>query len=201
MKRQSAVNRVLLALTGIVLLGSGILILAGGLDLYRRWELTPPDGWPLTAPHDVLLDTADRTRWTDEGWWWPVVIAVLAIVVLLALWWLLAQLRRTHPGHIPLGGSPAVDGVELRERALSEALAADAQRQPGVHKARARMDGSVKHPEAHLDLTLGSDSEPGPVLQALGDGPLERARQSTGQIRLPATVQLRARPHKAHRAD
>lgn len=201
MKRQSAVNRVLLALTGVVLLGSGILILAGGFDLYRRWELTPPDGWPLTAPHDVLLDTADRTRWTDEGWWWPVVIAVLAIVVLLALWWLLAQLRRTHPGHIPLGGSPAVEGVELRERALSEALAADAQQQPGVHKARARMDGSAKHPEAHLDLTLSSDSEPGPVLQALGDGPLERARQSTGQTRLPARVQLRVSPHKAHRAD
>ncbi len=201
MKRKSAVNRVLLALTGIVLLGSAILILAGGFDVYRRWELTSPDGWPLTAPHDVLLDTADRTRWTDEGWWWPVVIAVLAIVVLLALWWLLAQLRRTHPGHIPLGGPPAVDGVELRERALSDALAADARQQPGVHKARARMDGSAKHPEAHLDLTLTSDGEPGPVLQALGDGPLERARQSTGQTRLPVTVELRVSPHKAHRAD
>ncbi|MDX3537258.1 alkaline shock response membrane anchor protein AmaP [Streptomyces sp. MB09-01] len=201
MKRKSAVNRVLLALTGIVLLGSGILILAGGFDLYRRWELTAPDGWPLIAPQDVLVDAADRTRWTDEGWWWPVVIAVLAIVVLLALWWLLAQLRRTHPGHVPLGGAAVVDGVELRERALSDALAADAQQQLGVHKARARMDGPAKHPEAHLDLTLTSDSEPGPVLQALGDGPLERARRSTGQTRLPATVELRVSPHKAHRAD
>ncbi|GAA2652671.1 MULTISPECIES: alkaline shock response membrane anchor protein AmaP [Streptomyces] len=201
MKRKSAINRVLLALTGIVLLGSGILILAGGFDLYRRWRLTPPDGWPLTAPDGVLLDAADRTRWTDEGWWWPVVIAVLTLVVVLAVWWLLAQLRRTHPGHIPLGGLPVVDGVELRERALSDALAADARQQPGVQKARARMDGSAKHPEAHLDLTLASDSAPGPALQALVDGPLERARQSTGQTHLPAKVQLRVTPHKAHRAD
>lgn len=107
MKRKSAINRVLLALTGIVLLGSGILILAGGFDLYRRWRLTPPDGWPLTAPDGVLLDAADRTRWTDEGWWWPVVIAVLTLVVVLAVWWLLAQLRRTHPGHIPWADCPS----------------------------------------------------------------------------------------------
>ncbi|MGW6691349.1 alkaline shock response membrane anchor protein AmaP [Streptomyces sp. NPDC054961] len=201
MKRKSAVNRVLLALTGIVLLGAGILILAGGFDLYRRWRVTPPEGWRLSIPQAVLLSDADRTRWMDEGWWWPTVIAVLAVVVLLALWWLLAQLRRTHPGHIPVGGPPAVDGVELRERVLSDALAADAGQQPGVHKVRARMDGSAKHPEAHLDLTLTPDGEPGPVLQALGDGALERARRSTGQTLLPATVQLRATPHKAHRAD
>ncbi|MFD7260102.1 alkaline shock response membrane anchor protein AmaP [Streptomyces sp. NPDC059874] len=201
MKRKSATNRVLLALTGIVLLGTGLLILTGGFDLYRRWRMTPPDGWPLTSPRDVLLSAADRTRWTDEGWWWPVVIAGLAIVVLLALWWLLAQLRRTHPGHIPVGGPPAVDGVELRERALSDALAADARQQPGVHKARARMDGRPSRPEAHLDLTLTPGSGPGPVLQSLCDGPLERARQSTGRTRLPATAQLRIDPHKAHRAE
>ncbi|MET9465677.1 alkaline shock response membrane anchor protein AmaP [Streptomyces sp. NPDC006544] len=201
MKRQSALNRVLLALAGIVLLGAGVMILAGGFDLYRRWQVTPPDGWRLSTPEAVLLSDVDRTRWTDEGWWGPTVIAVLAVVVLLALWWLLAQLRRTHPGHIPVGGPPAVEGVELRERVLSDALAADALQQPGVHKARARMDGSVKHPQAHLDLTLTPDGEPGPILRALGDGPLERARRSTGRAGLPATVLLRATPHKAHRAD
>ncbi|MFD3538596.1 alkaline shock response membrane anchor protein AmaP [Streptomyces sp. NPDC058662] len=201
MKRKSAINRVLLALTGIVLLGSGILVLTGSFDLYRRWRMTPTDGWPLTTPRHVLLGAADRTRWTAQGWWWPVVIAALALVVLLALWWLLAQLRRAHPGHVPLGGPPPVDGVELREGALSDALAADVGQQPGVHRARARMAGSAKHPEAYLDLTLTPDGEPRSVLQALGDGPLERVRRSTGRMRLPATVQLRATPHKAHRAD
>ncbi|MGW6843524.1 alkaline shock response membrane anchor protein AmaP [Streptomyces sp. NPDC054958] len=200
MKTKSAVNRVLLALIGIALLGAGLLILTGSFDLYRRRNLTPPDGWPLTAPGGVLLADTDRTRWADEGWWWPVVIAVLALVLLLALWWLWAQLRRTHPGHTPVGGPPAVEGVELRERALGDALAADAQHLPGVSKARARMVGPPSRPEAHLDLTLTPDSEPGAVLRALSDGPLERARRSTGRT-LPAQAQLRVTPHKAHRAE
>ncbi|MET9887557.1 alkaline shock response membrane anchor protein AmaP [Streptomyces sp. NPDC006430] len=201
MKRKSAINRVLLALMGIVLLGTGILVLAGGLDLYRRWHVTPPDGWPLNTPDDIVFDAADHNGWTDEGWWWPAVIAALAIVVLLALWWLLAQLRRTHPGHIPIAGPPAVDGVELRERALSDALAADARQQAGVHQARARMVGPTSRPEADLDLTLTPDSAPSTVLQALHDGPLERARRSTGWTRLPANAQLGVSRHKAHRAE
>ncbi|WP_374772606.1 alkaline shock response membrane anchor protein AmaP [Streptomyces sp. NBC_01310] len=200
MKRKSAVNRVLLALAGIVLLGVGLMILAGGFDLYRRGSLTPPDGWPLTTRDDVLLADADRTRWTDEGWWWPAAIAVLAIVTLLAVWWLLAQLRRTHPGTLSVGGAQAVDGVELREGALGDALAADARHLPGVHQARARMDGSSSHPEAHLDITLTPDTEPGPVLQSLCDGPLESARRSTGRT-LPARAHLRLTPHKPHRAE
>ncbi|MGW7450927.1 alkaline shock response membrane anchor protein AmaP [Streptomyces sp. NPDC054787] len=201
MNRKSAVNRVLLAVTGVVLFGAGLLMLAGGFDLYRRWNLRPPDDWPLSTPHAVLLGEAGRTRWTDEGWWWPVVIAALAVVLLLALWWLLAQVRRRHPGPIPVGGPPATDGVELRESALSDALAADVRRQPGVRHARVRMTGRADRPEAHVDLTLTPDSEPGPVLQALYAGPVERARRSTGRAGLRARARLRVAPHKPHRAQ
>lgn len=200
MQRKSVTNRVLLTLAGVVMLGAGLLILAGGLDLFRSWRMTPPDGWPLTAPRDVLLNAADRTRWVEEGWWWPAVIAFLAVVVVLALWWLLAQLRRTHPGSLPVGGDRAVDGVELREGALSDALAAEARNLPGVQQARAQMTGSSRRPEAHLDITLATDTEPGPVLKALRDGPLQSARQSTGET-LPARARLRVSPHKAHRAE
>ncbi|MGW7065042.1 alkaline shock response membrane anchor protein AmaP [Streptomyces sp. NPDC054904] len=200
MKRKSAVNRTLLAAVGIILLGTGLLVLAGGLDLYRHWRMTAPDGWALTAPDGVLLGDGDRTRWTDEGWWWPATIAALAIIVLLALWWLLAQLRRSHPGTVTVGEGPAVDGVELREGALGDALAADARRLPGVRQARARMTGSSRHPEADLDITLAPTAEPGPVLQELYDGPLENARQSTARD-LTARAHLKATPHKAHRAD
>ncbi len=201
MKRKSVVNRILLASTGILLLGAGCLMLASGFDLYRRWHLAPPYGWPLTAHDQVLLTEADRTHWKTAGWWWPAVIAALTVVVLLALWWLLAQLRRTHPGHIPVQGPPAVEGVELGEQALSNALAADARQLPGIRAAAAQMDGSPRHPEAHLHLTLSPGGEPGPVLQALCEGPLDRARQTSGYDRLPAVVQLRVAPHKARRAD
>ncbi|MFJ3205640.1 alkaline shock response membrane anchor protein AmaP [Streptomyces sp. NPDC086989] len=200
MKRQSTVNRILLAAVGIILLGTGLLILAGGFDLYRRWGMTPPGGWPLTTPADVLLSDADRTHWSGEGWWWPAIIAALVIVVLLALWWLLAQRRRPHPGPMPVGETTAVDGVALSEGALSDAVAADARRVPGVGQARVRMTGQSGHPEADLNITLTPDTEPGTVLQELHDGPLERARQSTGRD-LTARAHLRASPHKARRAD
>ncbi|MEU9991496.1 hypothetical protein AB0E10_32780 [Streptomyces sp. NPDC048045] len=40
------VNRSLLALAGLVLLGGGLLILIAGLDIYRRHDLVPPVGPP-----------------------------------------------------------------------------------------------------------------------------------------------------------
>ncbi|MFD3580418.1 alkaline shock response membrane anchor protein AmaP [Streptomyces sp. NPDC058644] len=200
MKRQSVINRALLVLAGIVLLTGGLLALAGGLDLYRRRHLTPPDGWPLSTPHTVLLSTADRTRWTDQGWWWPVVIAALTVVVLLALWWLLKQLHRARPGRMPIG-TPPTDGVELHDHALSDAIAADARHLPGVQQAQVQMTGRANHPEVRITLTLTPDSEPAPVLQALCHGPLERAHQSTGRAQLPTQARLQATAHKPHRAE
>ncbi|MFD0394068.1 DUF6286 domain-containing protein [Streptomyces nogalater] len=132
MTQRSALNRSLLGLAGLVLLGGGLLILSAGLDLYRRRDLVPPDGWPLTAPADVLLGSADRTRWSSQGWWWwPAVIAALALVALLALWWLLAQLRRHRPGSLAVGGTP-------RRRASNCATAHSATRsrpRPGPCRA------------------------------------------------------------------
>ncbi|MFG2342431.1 hypothetical protein [Streptomyces yangpuensis] len=66
---------------------------------------------------------ADSARWTDDQVWsWPTVVAMPAIATVLALWWLLAQPRRTHPGDLSVG-APAPGGVELREGALSDAVA------------------------------------------------------------------------------
>ncbi|GAA2593278.1 hypothetical protein [Streptomyces tubercidicus] len=33
-----------IALLGLVLLGGGLLVLAGGADICRRWNLVPPSG-------------------------------------------------------------------------------------------------------------------------------------------------------------
>ncbi|KMO93455.1 alkaline shock response membrane anchor protein AmaP [Streptomyces roseus] len=202
MKRQSVINRILLGLAGLVLLGSGLVVLAGGFNLYERRNLTPPDGWPLTTPGAVVISDGTRTRWTDQGWWWPVAIAVLVVIAVLALWWLLAQLRRTHPGRLRLGRPSApADGVELNERALGDALAADARGQAGIGQATAHMLGTARHPEAHLDATLAPDTNPAEVLQALCDGPLTRARQSTGHSDLPFQVNFRTSRHKPRRTE
>ncbi|MER7935390.1 alkaline shock response membrane anchor protein AmaP [Streptomyces sp. NPDC093272] len=202
MTPQPVVNRVLLALAGLILLGGGLLILFAGLDLYRRHDLVPPAGWPLTVPGDVLLGSADRDRWSSQGWWWwPAVIAALALVFLLALWWLLAQLRARRPGTLPVGGTPAQDGVELRDRALSDAIAAEAGALPGVARSAVRITGRPARPHTRVGLTLTSRAEPRTVLDALCEGPLRTARRSTGSARLPTEVRLRVTGHRPHRVE
>ncbi|MEV6740811.1 alkaline shock response membrane anchor protein AmaP [Streptomyces sp. NPDC051104] len=204
MKPQSALtrlNRTLLAVVGLALLGGGLLVLFAGLDLYRRWHLTPPVGWPLTSPGNVLLSAADRTRWSSQGWWWPTAIAALTIATALALSWLIAQLRRPRPRAIPVGGTPPAEGVELRNRALSDVITAEMHSLPGVKKAQARMTGRPQHPHNRIDLTLTPHGAPSRVLHEFCDGPLPNARRSIGTDQFPTEVRLRVARHKPHRAE
>ncbi|WP_445526123.1 alkaline shock response membrane anchor protein AmaP [Streptomyces cyslabdanicus] len=202
MTPRPVLNRSLLALAGLVLLGGGLLILFAGFDVYRRHDLVPPVGWPLTTPDDVLLGSADRARWSSQGWWWwPAVIAALALVVLLALWWLLAQLRRRRPGGLSVGGTPPQEGVELRDRALSDAIAAEAGALPGVEHAAVRIAGRPAHSRTRVRLTLTPQRAPGAALHALCEGPLRTALRSTGFPGMPAEVRLQAARHKPHRAE
>ncbi|MEU0055584.1 alkaline shock response membrane anchor protein AmaP [Streptomyces sp. NPDC006334] len=201
MTPRPALNRSLLALAGLVLLGGGLLILFAGFDLYRRHDLVPPVGWPLTAPDDVLLGSADRARWSSQGWWWPAVIAALALATLLALWWLLAQLSRRRPGPLPVGGTPPQEGVELRDRALADAIAAEAGALPGVVDATVRITGRPVHHHTHVGLALTPEGAPGATLGALCEGPLRTARRSTGLPDMPTEVRLHVARHKPHRAE
>ncbi|MFD7056295.1 alkaline shock response membrane anchor protein AmaP [Streptomyces mirabilis] len=202
MTPRTVLNRSLLALAGLVLLGGGLLILFAGLDIYQRHDLVPPVSWPLTTPHDVLLGSADRARWSSQGWWWwPAVIAALTLVALPALWWLLAQLHRRHPGALPVGGTPPQQGVELRDRALSDAIAAEAGALPGVEHATVHITGQPAHPRTHVRLTLTPQTTPGATLDALCEGPLRTARRSTGSPPTPTEARLQVARHKPHRAE
>ncbi|MFF5547965.1 alkaline shock response membrane anchor protein AmaP [Streptomyces olivaceoviridis] len=202
MTSRSALNRTLLALAGLILLGGGLLVLFAGLDLYRRHDLIPPAGWPLIIPDDVLLASADRARWSGQGWWWwPAVIAALALAALLALWWLLAQLSRRRPGGLPVGGTPPQEGVVLRDRALSDAIATEADALPGVKRAAVRITGRPGRPRTHVTLTLTPEGAPGATIGALCEGPISTARRSTGLPDMPTDVRLQVAHHKPHRAE
>ncbi|NLU67428.1 alkaline shock response membrane anchor protein AmaP [Streptomyces sp. HNM0574] len=194
------VNRVLLGLTGAVLVAAGLLLLAGGFDLPARWNLSWMTGWYWSEPGDVVLSDADRTRWRDEGWWWPVVIAALAVLVLLALWWLFAQLRRRRLNEV-LVDSGDGEGAVLRGRALEEALAAEAEALPGVDTARVRLVGRRTRPGARIRLALAPQAEPGPAVRRLRTETLEHARTSAGLERFPAEVRMRGVRHRAERVS
>lgn len=194
------VNRVLLALTGILLLVPGVVLFAGGLDLTRRWNVPLPSGWPWAGPADAVLSDGDRTRWRDEGWWWPVVVAVLAVLVVVAIWWLLAQLRRRRLSEV-LVDSGDGEGALVRGRAIEKVLAAEAESFPGVDGARVKLTGRRTRPRARVVLLLAPDAVPGQAVRQLREEALEHARASAGLDELPAEVRLRGVKHRAERVS
>ncbi|MEU6116210.1 alkaline shock response membrane anchor protein AmaP [Streptomyces sp. NPDC047117] len=192
------VNRVLLGLTGLVLLGTGGTVLFAGLALPEKWHAGLPDGWPWDAPRDVLLRTADRTRWTGEGWWWPAVLAALAVLVLLALWWLLVQFRNRRLREVLVDTGDG-EGALLRGRALEDVLAAEAESADGVHRAVVRLTGRRREPHVRVRLLLEPHADPAGAVHLLGTRAVAGAREATGLAELPAEVRLRAVRHRAER--
>ncbi|QEV22165.1 alkaline shock response membrane anchor protein AmaP [Streptomyces alboniger] len=188
------VNRVLLALAGLVLLVLGGSVLAIGLGA------SPPSWWIHDGRHDVLLSAADRTSRRDEGWFWPTVIGGLALVVLLALWWLSAQLRRRRLAEVLVETGDG-EGALLRGRALEQVLAGEAEVLDGVERAHTALTGRRGTPRARVDLVLTPDATPSEALHRFSSEVLARARDSAGLAGLPATVRLRGVKHRAERVS
>ncbi|RLV08160.1 alkaline shock response membrane anchor protein AmaP [Streptomyces griseocarneus] len=192
------VNRVLVALAGVLLVGLGAAVLIGALDLRRRWYLSLPSAWPFHGPHDVLLPDADRRTWRTESWWWPAVLATLGLLVLLSLWWLLAQLRRRRLREV-LVECGAGEAAVVRGAALEDVLSAEAESLDGVERATVTLTGRRTAPSARVSLTLGPRAAPSEALSSLTDGVLASARTSTGLARIPARIRLSALRHRPER--
>ena len=195
---RTTLNRVLLALAGLVLLAVGLAVLVGGLDLQRHWNFTVPDWWPFTGPKDVLLTDRSRTRYRSDDWWWPVVFAVLGALVLGSLWWLLAQVRTRRVRQLRLDSGDG-QGALMRGRSLERMLVAESDAYDGVAWAGARLIRRRGAPEARLVLGLEPHAAPREVVAGLDDSVLTAARTSTGLEDLPAEARLRAVRHRAAR--
>ncbi|CAL9407670.1 alkaline shock response membrane anchor protein AmaP [Streptomyces sp. enrichment culture] len=188
------VNRVLTGLAGLVLLAVGGAVLAVAFDA------PAPSWWLHQGPDDVLLSTAERTRWRDAGWWWPVVIAALAVLLLLALWWLVAVVRRRRLTEVLVDTGDG-ESATLRGRALEDVLAGGADRVDGVERARVRLTGRRNAPATRVRLLLAPHVDPGSALHDLTTRALAHARTSAGLTSLPAEVQLRGVKHRAERVS
>jgi hypothetical protein len=188
------VNRVLIALVGLLLLLGGGAVLAAGFDA------PVPSWWPWSGRSDVLLSTTDRRAWRDHSWWWPAAIAALGLLVLLALWWLLAQFRRARLAEVLVDTGDGEAAV-LRGRALQNVLEADAAAQDGVARAKVALTGRRTAPRTRIALLLEPHASPDEALAGLGSRALEPARRSAGLSALPAEARLRAVRHRARRVS
>lgn len=192
--RSGAVNRVLLALAGLVLFVLGGSVLAIGLDA------PSPSWWPHSGRHDVLLSRAERTAWRDQDWWWPALIALLAVLLLIGLWWLVSVLRRHRLSEILIDTGDGA-GALVRGGALESALADDAARRPGVAGADTHLTGRRTSPTLRAGLRLEPDASPAAALADFTTRPLAAARDSTGLESLPTEVRLKRVKHRAERVS
>ncbi|MFF7634522.1 alkaline shock response membrane anchor protein AmaP [Kitasatospora sp. NPDC008050] len=198
---RATVNRLLLGLVGLVLVLGTLLVLAGGLDLYRHLGVRPPSWWPLSAPGQPVLSTASRTRWRDRGWWWPAVVAGLAAVALLSLGWLVAQLRRPAPAELELP-TPGVPGLRLRLRgaALAEAVQHAALEVPQVTAARVRLVGRGKRLRLRALLLLEPGARVTRAVREFRAGPLDHAAAALAhQGELPQDLRIQVAPTEVPR--
>ncbi|GAA5014036.1 alkaline shock response membrane anchor protein AmaP [Kitasatospora paranensis] len=197
---RSAVNRTILAVVGILLLGGGLLAIAGGLDLYGRLGVTVPNGWPFSRPEQAVLSPGARMHWSDMDWWWPVVLAVPALLVAGCLWWLFAQLHRTGPSTVEV---PVPDGagvaLRLRGRALVDAVETETVALPDVERVTAKVAGGPHRVALRTAVRLAPGGGVGTVLRALDAGPFANARTSLGLAELPAEVRVKVAPPHSER--
>ncbi|MFC4030515.1 alkaline shock response membrane anchor protein AmaP [Streptomyces polygonati] len=198
--RRVTVNRILLALVGLVLLALGVAVLIGSLNLQRHWDFTLPPSWPFSGPKDVLLTNHDRTLYRSRDWWWPVGIASLAVVFLGMLWWLLGQAhtRRLRQLRIDSGDG---QGALLRGRAVENVLVAESEAYEGVEWAGAALVPRRGGPFARLILGLAPHAAPRDLVAGLDAEVLANARTSAGLRELPAEARLRAVKHRARRVS
>ncbi|MEU8888424.1 alkaline shock response membrane anchor protein AmaP [Streptomyces sp. NPDC048442] len=192
---RNPVNRVLLGVLGLILVGVGGAALTAGLGV------GVPSWWPFAGRDDVLLSTADRTRWRDAGWWWPVVVAVLVVCVLLALWWLLAQVRRKRLGVVRIPGDGGAGQVLLRGRALERVLREEAEALEGVARADVSLTGRQDAPRVRIGLLLGPTAAPATAVADIVGVGVSRARDSVRAGSLPAEVRVRGLRRGPRRVD
>ncbi|MFE2105802.1 alkaline shock response membrane anchor protein AmaP [Kitasatospora sp. NPDC059463] len=195
---RGTVNRLLLGVVGAALLAAGVLVLAGGLDLYGRLGVDPPSWWPLTSPDQPVVSADSRTRWVGESWWWPVAIGGPAVVVAGTAWWLLAQLRRSGPTSVllPTPGAPGLR-LRLRTRALEEAVEIGAVELPEVERVGVRLVRGTRHPRLRAAVRMTPGGDPAALAEHFESGPRAGALASLGLPDLPADLRIRvvaARP-------
>lgn len=171
-------NRALLVLLGLLLVGLGVAGLLRGAG-----ALGGSGDDPIVSP---WLRAEARERQV-------LLLALLALVGLLLIWlgfcWLMAQLPKDRPlGEVSLGRTEHATKVEVSAKAIAEALSADVRRVAGVTDAKARVvrqDPLV----IDLDVSLEEGTDLNEAGRAIADRPKRRLLQA---LDLP-DVELRAK--------
>ena len=192
-----AVNRVLLALTALLLLALCWYALTAAYA-HGGPPRALPAWWPGAHESGALPGAA---RWhelradIDDARWRVLGVLLPALLLLSALTWLAWQLG---PRTRRMVGVPGTD-ARLRGAALAAAVAGDTRELAGVRRARATVHGRADRPWLRLRVTLDADAQPALVLHQLERDVLARARTASGLHGLRVTARLRVMAHRPNR--
>ena len=175
-------DRVLLAVAGLVLVGVGVAAL-----LWTTGTLAGlVDGVPGELDTSVVTEAASQP-------WWPYATGALAVVLaVVALWWMLAHLPARTVAEQDLPGSTRGARLRISRSAVADATAHAARRLPSVHKAAA----TLRDEGAELVLSLLVTIDPATDLPELAnrlDGVLADAAGVLADDRLRSRTTLRMR--------
>ncbi|MFG2815884.1 hypothetical protein [Streptomyces sp. NPDC048410] len=184
---RTALNRCVLAVTGLALLAAGAWLASADPALGTRM----PAWWPGPSDDGTFLSPARLLDARAQGWWTPTVMAASVAATALGVLWCA---RQFHGGGRPLITLPA-PGSTVRARALEEAVARDAAALDGVARCRARVLAGRGRITVRLHLWLQPDTTPDAVLPGV-TRLLGRAETAAAPCPVDGRVRLSARPHQ-----
>ena len=178
--RASIVNRIVLAVLGLLLLAAGGLGLARGIGTFGARRAESP-----------VLPEAVRTFPDGRPWFWWAVVGVLLLIAVLALGWLLAQLKMTRSTARLDQTTDAQDGyTTLHAGALTKAVEDDAIGIPGVAKASANVH-DLQRQELSLRVDLADSADIDTVRARLENEVVAHLREAVSQPDFPVSIELR----------
>jgi hypothetical protein len=175
--RPTRLNRVLLAVLGLVLLAAGGFALATHFGWLRLLGPASP----------VVAGTAAPPSWVFYA-----VAAVAVALGLLNLRWLAAQLARrprTATWEWPDPGRPGT--TRLDAAVATEPLTGEVEAYRGVHSAAATLAGAPREPALHLVVTVEEGVALAGLCDRIGEEAVPRLRGALGLAALPVTVEFR----------
>ncbi|GAA1672192.1 hypothetical protein GCM10009765_21970 [Fodinicola feengrottensis] len=177
LNRPARLNRALLSILGLVLVGSG------GLAIALHFGNVPmlPASSPLVPGTDA-----------PPVWSLYVTVAVCVVVGLLALRWLVAQLARKPKSHTwRMENDPDRGRTELAASTAIAPFLAETRGYPGVHDTFGTLAGTRQSPALALVITTEQDGSPTDIQERLDSHGLPRLRQALDLDTLPVTVEFR----------
>jgi hypothetical protein len=175
--RPATLNRTLLILFGLLLLGAGAFVLTAALGVLP----------PLRRDAPVIPTNVATPGWAP---WAGTVAAV--IVGLLCLRWLLAQaIRRPRTGTWTLTDDPHQGTTTIAADDAAAPLVAEIETYPGVHNASARLSGSRAQPALHLVVATEDRADISGLRERIDTEALPRLRHALDIDTLPSDLLLR----------